>query len=734
MPSARRLRRARRRVRYRRHRRPLLWWAAAAVAGVAGAVLLFPFALKAFQWCVEALGWGLFPVLLLVTFDLLLLIRRPSLRGAGWRWWLSLHMLVVLGLGLLGLFAPRWRVGGVDFGKVSLGGRAGDYLSGSPMGLTALGLLGLAAGLLGWPSGAGRVVTFVFGSWRWAWRRRLWLWAWRGIRGLLASLGSLTPAGEREEAGSYERQTPFIAQWDEEWPSPVLKDEEAPSVEREAVSASKGGWELPPMSLLTMAAEEGKPLDNEARARLIVETLRSFGVDAKVVSIQQGPTVTQFGIEPGWEVKTRKVPERDERGRIVGYRTEVVSKTRVRVNRITALANDLALALAAPTIRIEAPVPGRPIIGIEVPNSSPSVVTLRSVMESPAFQKVGARSRLAIALGKGVSGEPIAADLARMPHLLIAGTTGSGKSVCINSIITCLLMRNTPDDVRFVLIDPKRVELAPFAPIPHLVFSRVVVEIDEVPAVLAAVVREMESRYKLFASVGVRNIEAYNQSPRISQKIPYWVVIIDELADLMVSAPYQVEKSLVRLAQLARATGIHLIVATQRPSVDVVTGLIKANFPARIAFAVSSQVDSRTILDMAGAEKLLGKGDMLYLPTEASQPRRIQGCYLSDAEIERVVKWWSDDRFRHLRPPPLDQLIQETTLEEAPQDDPLLDAARELAMLHRRISPATLQRRLNIGRERAVRLIRLMEEEGLVAYSDDPLASRRVLAHHGDPS
>jgi len=504
--------------------------------------------------------------------------------------------------------------------------------------------------------------------------------------------------------------------------------------EEAVVSAAplKNGWELPPMDLLERSPEEGRPPDNEARARLIVETLRSFGVDAKVVSIQQGPTVTQFGIEPGWEVKTRQVPERDERGRIVRYRTEVVSKTRVRVHRITALANDLALALAAPSIRIEAPVPGRPIIGIEVPNVSPSVVSLRSVMESQAFQRVAARSRLALALGKGVSGEPVAADLAKMPHLLIAGATGSGKSVCINSIITCLLMRNTPEEVRLVLIDPKRVELAPFAAVPHLVFSHVIVEMDEVPAVLAAVIREMESRYRVFASLGVRNIDGYNQSPRAQEKMPYWVVVIDELADLMLSAPYQVEKALVRLAQLARATGIHLIVATQRPSVDVVTGLIKANFPTRIAFAVSSQVDSRTILDMAGAEKLLGRGDMLYMPTDASQPRRLQGCYVSDAEIERVVAWWADERFSHLRPPPLDHLLEETAVEEAPEEDPLLEAARDLAMLHRRISPRLLQRRLNIGRERAVRLIQALERAGVVAHADDPMASRRVLVHHDE--
>ena len=281
-------------------------------------------------------------------------------------------------------------------------------------------------------------------------------------------------------------------------------------------------------------------------------------------------------------------------------RSETVSRTRVRVNRITSLANDLALALAAPTIRIEAPVPGKPIIGIEVPNTTTSLVAIRSVIESTAFQKANGRSRLAIALGKGVSGEPVAADLGKMPHLLIAGATGSGKSVCINSIIAGLLLHNTPEELRFVLIDPKRVELANFAEIPHLAFSKIIMDTEEVVGTLQAIIHEMDSRYRRFASIGVRNIEGYNRSPQASHPLPYWVVVIDELADLMMAAPFEVERQICRLAQLARATGIHLIVATQRPSVDVVTGLIKANFPTRIAFAVSSQVDSRTIIDMGG--------------------------------------------------------------------------------------------------------------------------------------
>ena len=311
---------------------------------------------------------------------------------------------------------------------------------------------------------------------------------------------------------------------------------------------------------------------------------------------------------------------------------------------------------------------------------------------------------------------------------LVAGATGSGKSVCINSVISCLLMHNTPEELRFVLIDPKRVELTTYASIPHLAFSRVVVDVEDVVGILQAVIHEMETRYRRFASVGVRNIESYNRSPRAGHPMPYWVVIIDELADLMISASYHVERQICRLAQLARATGIHLVIATQRPSVDVVTGLIKANFPTRIAFAVSSQVDSRTILDGAGAEKLLGRGDMLFQATDASKSKRLQGCFVSDQEIESIVQFWSEDRFRHLRPEPADHLLQEVSIAEAQEEeeDPLLEQAREIAKEHTRVSTSLLQRRLHIGYPRAARFIDQLEEEGIVGPAEGG-QSRRVL-------
>jgi S-DNA-T family DNA segregation ATPase FtsK/SpoIIIE len=330
---------------------------------------------------------------------------------------------------------------------------------------------------------------------------------------------------------------------------------------------------------------------------------------------------------------------------------------------------------------------------------------------------------------------PVVADLAKMPHLLIAGATGSGKSVCMNSIIAGIMMNATPNEVRFVMIDPKRVELIGFSGIPHMAFSEVIVDMDKVVGVLQAVVGEMESRYKKFASVAVRNLDAYNKHPRVLIKLPQWVVIIDELADLMMAAPFEVEKLICRLAQLARATGIHLVVATQRPSVDVVTGLIKANFPTRIAFAVTSMTDSRTILDMGGAEKLLGRGDMLYMPTDAAKPIRIQGVYVSDAEVERIVDFWKDERFSELTPETADDLLEQALADanggesniDIDYDDPIVDKARDLTMQHQRISPSLLQRRLKVGLLKANKIIEILEEDGLVGPREEG-ESRRVLS------
>jgi DNA segregation ATPase FtsK/SpoIIIE-like protein len=469
-------------------------------------------------------------------------------------------------------------------------------------------------------------------------------------------------------------------------------------------------WQLPPVTVLDKPPEiEMNQTEVDKRARLIEEAIASYGVEAKVVEINVGPTVTQFGVEPGWDRKFKKIKERDASGNVL-IRLEEVSKTRVKVDRISALANDLALALAAPSIRIEAPVPGKPMVGIEVPNTTFGLVSLRSVIESAAFQKASAKSKLGLALGKGAGGETVVGELDKMPHLLIAGATGSGKSACLNSIICSLISYNSPDDVRLIMIDPKRVELTNYNSLPHLI-SPVVVDTEKAVLALRWLNEEMDNRYSKFARAKARNIEGYNKIRRYGETIPYIVLIIDELADLMMAASDEVEHTLCRLAQLARATGIHLVVATQRPSVDVITGLIKANFPTRISFALTSQVDSRTILDSAGAEKLLGRGDMLFMPPDASKPKRLQGTFASDAEIDRIVNYWSTQKRPQVEQVRFEDMIQPEPTEKS-GDDALLEAARQVAIEHKNISTSYLQRRLRIGYPRAARIMEMLEEEG----------------------
>jgi S-DNA-T family DNA segregation ATPase FtsK/SpoIIIE len=479
-------------------------------------------------------------------------------------------------------------------------------------------------------------------------------------------------------------------------------------------------WQLPALEdiLEEGAEQELSQAEIRAKVRIIEETLKNFGVPAKVVEVNQGPTITQFGLEPGFV--ERKM--RDGR----------VRRVKVKVNRISALANDLALALAASPIRIEAPVPGRSLVGIEVPNVSVSLVSLASVMQSDSFRNIN--SKLRLALGQDVAGQAVAADLALMPHLLIAGATGSGKSVCINSITSCLLLNNTPEDMRLIMVDPKMVELTIFNGIPHLLVP-VVVEIERVVATLKWLTQEMDRRYRLFSNVGARHIDMYNEMcmSRGEEKLPYIVVLIDELADLMMVAPDEAERYICRIAQLARATGIHLVLATQRPSVDVVTGLIKANFPARISFAVTSQVDSRVILDTLGAEKLLGRGDMLYMASDSSKLVRLQGCFVSDAELQRLVDYWRG--FRTSPPlPPGAALVQQPLWEEAraremeaASKDDLLEEAIAMVREQQRASTTLLQRRLRIGYSRAARLLDAMEEMGIIGPPEGASRGRQVI-------
>ncbi len=496
-------------------------------------------------------------------------------------------------------------------------------------------------------------------------------------------------------------------------------------------------WELPKIETIFEQGGDASLSEDDLRskAHIIEETLHHLGVEGKVVEVNRGPAITQFGVEPGF------VTARDGK------------QTKVKVSRITALADDLALALAARTIRIEAPVPGRNVVGIEVPNAETALVALRDVMESDNFSKVGKKSKLAFALGQDVSGQPVSADLAAMPHLLIAGTTGSGKSVCVNAIITCLLARNTPDDLRLLMVDPKRVELTTYNGIPHLLVP-VVVDLERVVGVLQWVTREMDARYHKFAKAGARNADDFNarvaaqkdvpEGVERLEKLPYIVVIIDELADLMMLAPDETERTICRLAQMARATGIHLILATQRPSVDVVTGLIKANFPARISFAVASSVDSRVILDGPGAEQLLGRGDMLFVSPESGQPVRLQGCFVSDKEILKLVRHWKGmrgladaerpavgipevDNRPTVQPPLWAEMRAQVEKAKGSHEDDLLERAIEVVKLQRRASISLLQRKLQIGYTRAARLIDLMEQKGVVGPAEEGARFREVL-------
>ena len=484
-------------------------------------------------------------------------------------------------------------------------------------------------------------------------------------------------------------------------------------------------WRLPDVRrvLDDLSDQEISQAEIQHQVQVIEKTLDSFGVPARVVEVNQGPVITQFGVEPGFTVG---------RGG---------KETKVKVSRITSLIDDLSLALAAAPIRIEAPVPGRPIVGIEVPNSEVALVSLRGVMEAQPFKRLRRKTLLPIALGENVAGEPIVADLVAMPHLLIAGATGSGKSVCINAIIACFLCTNTPDTLQMIMIDPKRVELTGYNGIPHLL-APVVVDLERVVGTLQWVTREMEQRYRRFAKVGARNIEDFNQRVVAGEqeRMPYIVVFIDELADLMMIAPDDVEKHICRIAQMARATGIHLIIATQRPSVDVVTGLIKANFPARISFMVTSGVDSRVIIDTVGAERLLGQGDMLFMSPDASQPMRLQGCFVSPAELDRLIGYWRresaerkgetmpGDEFTQSALPTL-QEMQEPEPDPLPgADDELLPQAVELVREEGRASTTLLQRRLRIGYARASRIIAVMEERGIVGPDQGGSLGREILA------
>jgi S-DNA-T family DNA segregation ATPase FtsK/SpoIIIE len=464
-----------------------------------------------------------------------------------------------------------------------------------------------------------------------------------------------------------------------------------------ALEATQRSWDLPPVTILSDApASSAAQLDLTAKGNRIRETLAHFDIGVKVARIQEGPVVTQYAleVEPG-----------------------------IKLSRIEGLADNLALALAARSIRIQAPIPGEPFVGIEIPNSAFDLVTLKEVLTSPNFEEASTHSKLAFALGQDVAGQPFSADLGRMPHVLISGATGSGKSVCVNAIVCSLLMRATPTEVKLIMIDPKRVEMAQYKGIPHLL-TEVIVDTDKAVNALKWTVGTMESRYHEFAQRGVRNVAAYNEALRPGEpRMPYIVVVIDELADLMMVSAYEVEATITRIAQLARATGIHLVVATQRPSVQVITGLIKANIPSRIAFAMTSGVDSRTILDTTGAEDLLGRGDMLYQPIDAPRAVRLQGVLVTDGEIDEVARHWRAQGGPQYRPeitaPKRDGRPGGRPGEGDEDDaDQYLSQAIDIVRRSDKASASLLQRRLRVGYARAARMLDQMEDRGIVGPAD----------------
>lgn len=729
------------------HRRQLLGGAiiAAAViiagwASIAGAPL--PDQRRAL---VAALGGGLYLAALIIALGgafVLFQLRRPdrvqTRRAAG------IAALAVALWGIAGAFSPQAALGGVSLAEHSLGGAVGAALA-SERGAILTVLLIFGGAFLIAPTQSSAAARWLgvqlrrgaqeiaerapgaaaaIGSASWTavcWLSRVLAEAARDCAASLrAALAERRAATERarlaaEHAAEHAAglaaapppwnmqpalatapaapappplaaappPEPLSPEPPEPEPAPAA---EPPPAKRTLKRQATDGWRLPPIELLEADSAAISSASSDESAQIIVDTLASFGVDARVAEINRGPSVTQFGIEPGWEIKTRQValrgadgkPLLDDDGQPV-TKAEEIGRTRVRVNRITRLANDLALALSAPSIRVEAPVPGRPVIGIEVPNAETSVVALRGLLESDEYRKSLERGGLPIALGRDVRGRAVVADLAKMPHVLIAGATGSGKSVCINTIIASLLMYQSPLQLRLVLVDPKRVELTGYASVPHLAMSHVVTEADEVVRVLGIVVAEMDRRYRLLEKSGARNIASYNKQVGADNPLPYWVVVLDELADMMMAAPVEVEQQLVRLAQLARAIGIHLVVATQRPSVDVVTGLIKANFPTRIAFATTSQTDARVIMDQTGAEKLLGRGDMLYMSSDTIKPRRVQGAYVSDEEIDRMIEAWTAPTQPNMEQSSINELIEDIVQEAsaAPETQAALEASRD---------------------------------------------------------
>jgi len=666
-----------------------------ALGGFTRGSLLTPWAQLLSLW----FGWGAYIVVAAIGYSGIVILRRDA-QPIGWGRLFALELAAFLTLALFAAVKGNSLIraeGGMDGGRIGWGlvtlfWRIGEL--GGTLLLFVLWLLALMTGLGVWA---------VIEHW------------------LLKLAGEIQPV----EAVSQPEvlQDAVVEKTEPERPSRKKQSNPLPPEFRKSLRVAEHedkkpatprerDERLPSLNIL-LADQNTRPDERTINqtAGMIEKTLAEFGIVATVIGFRVGPTVTQFAVQPGFMKRA-------------GATEEEAQQIKVRVAQIASLQKDLALALSAERLRIEAPVPGKPYVGIEVPNSHTAVVRMRSILETEAFHKIG--KPLAMALGRDVSGQPVVADLSRMPHLLIAGATGSGKSVCITSIAACLAMNNPPEDLRMVMIDSKMVELLRFNGLPHL-YGKVETNIERILGVLRWVVVEMEHRYRLLEGAHSRDLETYNR--RLSRKkdavtLPRIVVLIDELADLMMSAPDQTEHNLVRLAQMARATGIHLIVATQRPSTDVVTGLIKANFPARLAFAVASGVDSRVILDTTGADSLLGRGDLLFLNPEVGNPTRAQGVIITDMEIERIIAHWQKNAEVSTEAPPWEKLLIEP---EENEDEDLIEKAVSIVRQSQRASASLLQRRLRIGYPRAARLLDQLEEDGVVGPSQGGGKERDVL-------
>jgi DNA segregation ATPase FtsK/SpoIIIE, S-DNA-T family len=667
-----------------------------ALRGSTQGVLLTPWAEILLLW----FGWGAYLIVIAIGYVGYALLRRSS-APLPWGRLFALELAAFLTIGLLAAIKGNSLLraeAGADGGRIGWGM------------VTLFWLLGQTVGTL-----------LMFVSWLLALMSGLNMWALIE-RSLLKLTGEAAPPEMVPEPESQE-EVPVVEEKKEKQPRKKVtplppefrkslrvseQEDKKPAAPRER------NERLPSLNIL-LADQNTRPDERTINqvAGMIEKTLAEFGIVATVIGFRVGPTITQFAVQPGFMKRAGSTATEDEAQQI-----------KVRVAQIASLQKDLALALSAERLRIEAPVPGKPYVGIEVPNTHSSVVRMRSILETEAFHKIGAP--LAMALGRDVSGQPVVADLARMPHLLIAGATGSGKSICITAIAACLAMNNPPEDLRMVMIDAKMVELLRFNGLPHL-YGKVETNVERIQGVLRWVVVEMEHRYRLLEGAHARDLETYNR--KLAKKkdgapLPRIVVLIDELADLMMSAPDQTEHNLVRLAQMARATGIHLIVATQRPSTDVVTGLIKANFPSRLAFAVASGVDSRVILDTNGAESLLGRGDMLFLNPEVGNPIRAQGVMITDMEIERLIAHWQKAVEISTEAPPWEKLLIEP---EENEDEGLIEKAVSILRQSQRASASLLQRRLRIGYPRAARLLDQLEEMGVVGPSQGGGKERDVL-------